>query len=257
MSQTHTWILEQECLRREREKQNKKTQQWVFEQRTLFPGETLRNKDDLPSAWEEKTRAQMLEELIYSYELETERRLSQREEIRRQAAERERTRERYIQEELKRIEARIRAKREIERQKIVEEKLRTQMEARERERKERAGVQKAIHDAWVRYEGGWEEMTSSTSPLGFKDVPWPTRVVPASPSDITPSAIVNLLLSPFHSTKQVRKERIRSAQLRWHPDRFRRILNRVKEEDREAVEEGVGIIARCLNDLMSKEKPVV
>jgi hypothetical protein len=235
-------------------KQTKKTQQWVFEQRTLFPGETLRNKDDFPEAWEEKTRAGMWEELIYSHELETERRRRQKEEVRRLSAEREQTKARYVQEELKRLEARMRAKRETERQKMVEEKLRSQMEARERDRKERAGAQKAITDAWTRYENGWEAITSSTTPLGYEDIPWPTKFVPATPSDITPSAIVTLLLSPFHSPKQSRKERLRSAQLRWHPDRFRRLINRVKEEDREAVEEGVGIIARCLNDLMSKEQ---
>lgn len=241
-------------MRREREKQSKKTQQWVFEQRTFFPGETLRNKDDFPPAWEEKTRDQMWEELVYSYELEADRWMKQEEEFRRLAAERERIKARYVQEELKRLEARMRVKREGERQRIVEEKLRAQMDARERDRKERASTQKAIVEAWSRYESGWEAVNGSTTALAFNDIPWPMRSMPAKPSDITPSAVVNLLLSPFHSPKQTRKERIRSAQLRWHPDRFRRVMNRVKEEDREAIEEGVGIIARCLNDLMSREK---
>ncbi|KAF5354872.1 hypothetical protein D9756_005364 [Leucocoprinus leucothites] len=254
ISDTYSWVLEQEYLRRERIKQNNKTQQWVFEQRTLFPGETLQSKDDLPAAWEERTRDQMWEELVYSYELEADRWRRQQEEVKRMAAERERTKERYVQEELKRLEARLRAKRETERQRLVEEKLRLQMEARERDRREHAGTQKAIADAWRRYESGWEAITNSTASLGFEDIPWPTKSIPAAPSDITPSAIVTLLLSPFHSPKQTRKDRLRSAQLRWHPDRFRRLMNKVKEEDKEAVEEGVGIIARCLNDLMSKEK---
>ncbi|KAJ3560101.1 hypothetical protein NP233_g11054 [Leucocoprinus birnbaumii] len=253
-SDTSSWVLEQEYLRKERTRQNKKTQQWVFEQRTLFPGETLRSKEDLPAAWEERTRDQMWDELVYSYELEADRSRRQQEEVRRMAAERERTKARYVQEELKRLEGRLRAKREAERQRLVEEKLRLQMEARERDRKERANVQKAISDAWDRYESGWETLISSTAALGFEDIPWPTKSIPTAPSDITPSAVVYLLLSPFHSPKQTRKERLRSAQLRWHPDRFRRVINRVNEEDREAVEEGVGIIARCLNDLMSKEK---
>ncbi|KXN85373.1 hypothetical protein AN958_11473 [Leucoagaricus sp. SymC.cos] len=199
----------------------------------------------------------MWQELLYSHELEVDRWARQQEEIRRLALERERTKARYVEEELKRLEGRMRAKRETDRQKLVEEKLRSQMEARERDRKERAKAQKVITDAWSRYEGGWETITNSTTPLGFEDIPWPTKLVPVTPSDITPNAIVVLLLSPFHSPKQTRKERLRSAQLRWHPDRFRRIMIRVREEDKEAVEEGVGIIARCLNDLMSKEKTPV
>ncbi|KAF9451934.1 hypothetical protein P691DRAFT_772674 [Macrolepiota fuliginosa MF-IS2] len=253
MSQTYSWVLEQEYMRRDREKRCGKTQQWVFEQQTLYPGETLRNKNDFPPAWEEKTRDQMWDELVTSYELEADRWMRQEEEIRRLAAERERKKARYVQEELKRLEARMRVKREAERHKVVEEKLRAQMDARERDRKDRTNAQKVIVDAWNRYESGWEAVNNSTTPLGFSDIPWPTKLVPSRPCDITPSAVATLLLSPFHSPKQTRKERTRSAQLRWHPDRFRRLLSRVKEEDKEAIEEGVGIIARCLNDLMSKE----
>jgi len=77
---------------------------------------------------------------------------------------------------------------------------------------------------------------------------------PAKAGDVTPEAIVLFLFSPFHSEGQSRKERIRSAQLRWHPDRFRRLMDKVTEKDKSEVEEGVGIVARCLNDLMAREK---
>jgi len=228
-------------------KQTKKTQQWVFEQRTLFPGETLHSKDDLPPAWEEKTRDHMWAELVYSYELEADRWRKQEEEVRRIAAERERRKARYVQKEL------MRARREMERQKMVDEKLRMQLEARERYLKEQANAQKAITDAWGRYENGWEAIARSAAPLGFADIPWPTKSIPTTISDITPSTIVTLLLSPFHPQKQTRKERLRSAQ----PDRFRKLMGRIRDEDKKAVEEGVGIISRCLNDLMSKEKTLV
>lgn len=247
VSSTHSWVLEQDCLRKERMKQTKKTQQWVFEQRTLFPGETLHSKDDLPPAWEEKTRDHMWAELVYSYELEADRWRKQEEEVRRIAAERERRKARYVQKEL------MRARREMERQKMVDEKLRMQLEARERYLKEQANAQKAITDAWGRYENGWEAIARSAAPLGFADIPWPTKSIPTTISDITPSTIVTLLLSPFHPQKQTRKERLRSAQ----PDRFRKLMGRIRDEDKKAVEEGVGIISRCLNDLMSKEKTLV
>lgn len=253
-TQTYAWVLEQEDILKGRSKQDKKTRKWVFEQRSQSPGSTLRGKDDFPQAWEEKTRGQMWEELVYAYELESDRWRRQEEETKRLAEMRERAKAHYIQEELRRLEARMRSKREAERQRIVEERLRVQMEVRERDQKERSRTQKAIADAWQRYENGWEALANSSAPLCFADIPWLTKSVPMESADITPSAVVGLLLSPFHSPKQTRKERIRSAQLRWHPDRFLRLMYRVKEEDRKAVEEGVGIIARCLNDLMSKEK---
>jgi len=53
--------------------------------------------------------------------------------------------------------------------------------------------------------------------------------------------------------EMVQKERIKSALRRWHPDRFGRVLGRVDEKDKEAVERGVGIVARCLNDLLAQE----
>lgn len=252
-TQTYAWVLEQEDILKERSKQDK-TQKWVFEQRSQSPGSTLQGKDDFPQAWEEKTRGQMWEELVYAYELESDRWRRQEEENKRLAEMREKAKARYIQEELRRLEARIRSKREAERQRMVEERLRVQMEIRERDQKERGRTQKAIADAWQRYENGWEALANSTTPLCFADIPWLTKSLPKESADITPSAVVGLLLSPFHSPKQTRKERIRSAQLRWHPDRFLRLIHRVKEEDRKAVEEGVGIIARCLNDLMSREK---
>jgi hypothetical protein len=253
MTNTQAWVLEQEHVRTDKEKQRKKTQRWVFEQRDFFLGGNLIDKDDLLAAWEDRTRRHMWDELVYAYELEADRWMRQEEEMRRLAVERERTKARYVQEEFRRLEIRMRQKREAERQRMVQENLRFQMEARERDRKERSNLRKAIVDAWNKYEAGWQALITSTAPLAFEDIPWPTKSVPTEASDITPSAIVNLLLSPYHSLKQTRKERLRTAQLRWHPDRFRRWLNRVKEEDREAVEEGIGIIARCLNDLMSKE----
>lgn len=252
MTSTQAWVLEQEYVRRDKEKQKKKTQRWVFEQRDFFLSGNVRDKDDLPVAWEDETRSHIWDELVYAYELEAEQRIRREEETRRLAAEKERTKARYVQEEFRRLEARLRQKREAERQRVVQENLRVQMEVRERDRKERSDSRRAIVDAWNKYEAGWQAMTASTTLLAFEDIPWPTLSAPTEPLDITPSAVVNLLLSPHHSLKQTRRERLRSAQLRWHPDRFRRLLNRVKEEDREAVEEGVGIIARCLNDLMSK-----
>lgn len=48
------------------------------------------------------------------------------------------------------------------------------------------------------------------------------------------------------------KDRVRSALRRWHPDRFGRILAKVRDEDKARVEEGVGLVVRCLNDLLER-----
>jgi len=51
--------------------------------------------------------------------------------------------------------------------------------------------------------------------------------------------------------KKLRKEKLRETFLRFHPDKFEgRLMNRVRESDRERVREAVGIVVRVLNALM-------
>ncbi|TFK54009.1 hypothetical protein OE88DRAFT_1606442, partial [Heliocybe sulcata] len=110
-------------------------------------------------------------------------------------------------------------------------------------------------DAWDKYETGWDRIRSPDfdDALTFRSLPWLLTYVPKSPEDIHPHAIAFFLFSTLHSRDQPRKERIRGALLRWHPDRFGRVLERVQGEERDAVEEGVGIVTRCLNDLLTRE----
>ncbi|KAG7440011.1 uncharacterized protein BT62DRAFT_1013156 [Guyanagaster necrorhizus] len=100
---------------------------------------------------------------------------------------------------------------------------------------------------WTDYQARWQAVHSSSSSLSFSSIPWPQRIQPATPSDISPAAIASFIFA--YPGTQSRKERIRSAQLTWHPDRFQRLLGRVVEEEREKVGEGAGIVARALNDL--------
>jgi hypothetical protein len=114
-------------------------------------------------------------------------------------------------------------------------------------------------EAWKAYERRWTTITiagdhGGSSPLRFKSIPWPMTVPPKSVADITPVAIAKFIFSPAHSEGMGRKERIKCALRRWHPDRFGRVLGRVDGKDKEAVERGVGIVARCLNDLLAQEK---
>jgi len=194
-------------------------------------------------------RRQEWEELIYVYEVEAEQWMKHEERTRRVAHEREKTRLR-IQEELRRIEARYQQQREAERT-AQESRRREQSETRDKDRRDRARL---IVEAWIKYESRWSSLSTTTEELDFRTLPWPLVLPPKSTDDITQEAIVAFLYSHNHSQDQSRKERIRNAQLRWHPDRFRRFLGRVSETDKAAVEEGVGIVARVLNELTEKEK---
>lgn len=130
-------------------------------------------------------------------------------------------------------------------------------------------------DAWKRYEAGWAAFTTAPpSSVRFSAMPWPMLSPPREVGDITVDRVAALLLSDVAlgrdgaqgqsssslpkastatATASARKERIRSAQLKWHPDRFRRMLGKVVEAERATVEEGAGVVARCLNELMTRE----
>ncbi|KDQ54517.1 hypothetical protein JAAARDRAFT_38188 [Jaapia argillacea MUCL 33604] len=110
-----------------------------------------------------------------------------------------------------------------------------------------------ISSAWSNHESTWSHILRPPSSLSFSMIPWPTNPQPEMPADITPNAIRDMLFSGHHSGEKSRKDRIRTALLRWHPDKFGRVLQRVKAEDKEIVREGVGIVARCLNELLEKE----
>ena len=77
-------------------------------------------------------------------------------------------------------------------------------------------------------------------------------VQPETPEDMTPALIASFVLSPAHSEGQSRKDRVKTALRRWHPDRFGRWLKMVEERDQRQVEEGAGIVVRCLNSLLEK-----
>ena len=230
-----------------------KTEDWVREQQTLLQSNETETVYHSPrSRTTSKLRRQEWEELIYVYEVEADEWMRHEELIRRVTHEREKARLR-IQEELRRIDARYQQKRESERLAREEARRRDQAEVRERLKKDRAKLDKLIVEAWAAYESRWSSLSTSTETLEFRSIPWPVTVSPQSTEDITQDAIITFLFSSLHSQDQSRKERIRSAQLRWHPDRFRRFLGRVPEADRVAVEEGVGVVARALNELMEKE----
>ncbi|THV02334.1 hypothetical protein K435DRAFT_349997 [Dendrothele bispora CBS 962.96] len=240
MTDTYAWVIEQEFVKIDKSSRN--TEQWIYEQRIRFPEGPVRR--DI----EERVRRRMWEDMVKQYEFEAEKWMRREEEQRRAAEERQRQKAKLAHEEMKRREAQFR-QREAEKRKAEEERQRIQVGLREQKRLK---AEKAIIDAWKRYEHAWSTLVTSSGPFAFSDIPWPVVSPPTKPEDITAVNLSAFLLSPSHSPTQTAKERIKSAQLRWHPDRFQRILAKVKESDKADVEEAAGLVSRYLNDLMRR-----
>ena len=142
----------------------------------------------------------------------------------------------------------------------MEEQAR-EAERREADRKARASgklnipaaPERPILEAWTAYQNQWVAM-ANTSKLRFRTIPWPVAMPISAPEMLLPIHIAAFILNPQHSPGKARKDRLRDALLHWHPDRFEaKWLNKVIEEDKEAVKEGVGLVVRALNDLLSTE----
>lgn len=168
--------------------------------------------------------------------------------------------ERLVQEEVRRLTSR---RKDTEKCRRPHETKKTREHvAKERERAPEARKTKPRREdverrAWDIYESRWNRITSSPntveSSLKFHEIPWPMVHHPKSAADLTSAHIATFLFSSHHSGGQSRKERVKAALKRWHPDRFGRVLQRIVEADREKAEEAAGVVARCLNDLLEKE----
>jgi hypothetical protein len=174
--------------------------------------------------------------------------------------------EERVEEERKRREQEANERRAEDARRRGAEKRRQEEQAREAERREaerktrktsinsmRLVPDRSVLEVWNAYESGWAAMTTATQ-LRFRSIPWPTLNPVSSPEMLLPIQIAAFILNPQHSQGKSRKDRLREALLRWHPDRFEsKWLNKVAEEDRDSVKEGVGCVVRALNDLLSAE----
>jgi len=77
--------------------------------------------------------------------------------------------------------------------------------------------------------------------------------------ELTAEAISSFLLPPpgpekdDSSLKKEKKDRLREAFLRFHPDKFEgRFMARVNDKEKEKVREAIGQISRVLNLLMGE-----
>lgn len=252
MAKTYTWVVQQEYAKLENK--NKKTEKWVIEQSEFFPDKS--NRKTVTTGRTGPPHRQTWEKLMDGCEVEADIWMRREAETRRAAIEREKEKARAIEKDIRRIQARVQQKKEKERQRLAEERSQAIEAQKVRAKQERARANVASMEVWRMYEAQWANIASDSEPCTFRTIPWPLVSHPSSPKDIIPAGITAFLLSPLHSQDQTRKDRIRAALLRWHPDRFRKYLVKVVEEDREAVEEGAGIVVRCLNELSERETRV-
>jgi hypothetical protein len=146
-----------------------------------------------------------------------------------------------------------REKRRARREAELAELLQRESEKREKSREEKHRKAKGVVKAWKGYEERWARIAGNTEEqLSFARIPWPTVTRPKDAAGITKGNIREFLLSRHHSRDVSNKDRIRAALKSWHPDKFKRILDRVEEKERGRVEEAAGLVARCLNGLMEE-----
>ncbi|CAL1707460.1 unnamed protein product [Somion occarium] len=219
MAQTYAWVFEQEIA--EMSRKNEETVRWILKQKERDAREqTFFTRVTIEQNYRGRTS---VEELLYDSEDEG-------------------------------------TRREAEKHRNIHEMRKARDQAKERERldqeKARLRRKEVESKAWEVYETRWNQITSNSDlvePLKFDEIPWPVLDRPRTVGDITPARVTMFLLSSHHSESQSRKERIKSALRRWHPDRFGRVLAKVRDDDRAKVEEGAGIVVRCLNNLLERE----
>ncbi|KAH9036127.1 hypothetical protein EDB85DRAFT_1941291 [Lactarius pseudohatsudake] len=133
--------------------------------------------------------------------------------------------------------------------------LKAEDDARRRRREERE--RKRQVDARDTYDRRWAELLNSKSvDLGFGDVPWPVR----GKAQLTAEAISAFLFpsGPDVESGRTRKEVLREAMLRFHPDKFEgRVIPRIRSEDRDPVREGANAVARAVMGLITLDSGIV
>ncbi|OAX42790.1 hypothetical protein K503DRAFT_682556 [Rhizopogon vinicolor AM-OR11-026] len=160
-------------------------------------------------------------------------------------------------------------------EKAVEERRKQKRKEREKRREE---------DARAEYDRRWKDLLDPNAQrhsLSFGDIPWPL-FAPTTHSDAADLDTFSIALEHFTATaisaflipvsanlalaqdagasrptfiheKKEKKEKLREAMLRFHPDKFEgRVMRKVVETDKDRVREAVGQVARVINTLMEE-----
>ena len=111
--------------------------------------------------------------------------------------------------------------------------------------------EKATLARWNTYEQRWRKLLSSDDLVSWSDIPWPIRDPPNSIVQLTPQNIAEFLFSPLdvRGVTGTRKERVRQALLRWHPDKLALLMTRVIDSEDGDVVEGIHAVFMSLRDI--------
>lgn len=133
------------------------------------------------------------------------------------------------------------------------DKARTEMYRAEVRRQDE---ERAILDRWNTYEERWRKLLTSDDLVSWTDIPWPIQDTPTSVEQLTPCAISDFLFAPLkvQGVSGTRKEKLRQALLRWHPDKLALLISRVVDMEDGKVVEGINAVFRSLRVLQDAEK---
>jgi len=141
---------------------------------------------------------------------------------------------------------------------LAEEERKRWGEERDVRRLEKA--REEYNSRWVALLASVGERTEAAD-LTFHDIPWPVADAyrrrrahdddqSLGVDDLTAKAITLFL---FSEEKMDRREKLREAIRRFHPDKFEgRFIPRVRAQDQGRVVDGIGQVSRILNTLMDK-----
>ena len=96
------------------------------------------------------------------------------------------------------------------------------------------------------YESRWLGIAvpGSCESLSFNEVPWPTLMAITTPSDLTLEEVKAFVELPRKDMSVY--DVISQELLRWHPDKFQRILRLVRRSDQQEVGEAAMEVSRIL-----------
>ncbi|KAI0341456.1 hypothetical protein BDW22DRAFT_306514 [Trametopsis cervina] len=118
--------------------------------------------------------------------------------------------------------------------------------------------ERAILQKWDAYENRLRAIHSSTNTAAvtWDTIPWPVSSPPSSPADLDVESVAEFIFATFkvRGAVAVRKERLRTSILRWHPDKFAALLARAAEHEQTRILDGVSAVFRALRQLQDEEK---
>ncbi|GMK56936.1 hypothetical protein CspeluHIS016_0307760 [Cutaneotrichosporon spelunceum] len=126
-------------------------------------------------------------------------------------------------------------------------------------KREEAQAQKTERARWRKRCTALFDVEVISVELGFADIPWPVQAakgvgisIVLRPEDLTTENVKRFLFALADDEGTDRRKILREAIRLFHSDRFHsRVLQRVKQSERERVREGVDVVARILTDLLS------